>query len=112
MEWFGWAGTTLFILCYAPQIYKTKKCKSIGGVSLFMWVVQWSAYTSCLIYSIFLQSRPLMFGYAMGWLITAWWLELARQFRGPKEWKHTAYGVCSKHGMGSCPCLQGDHNGR
>lgn len=81
MEWFGWAGTLLFIICYAPQIYKTKKSKSIGGVSVGMWLIQWAAYTCCLVYSIAIKSPPLMFGYAMGWLITAWWLEMARQYR-------------------------------
>ena len=84
MELFGWLGTCLFIICYMPQIYKTKKTKSVGDVSIGMWLVQWGAYTSCLVYSITLNALPLMFGYAMGWLMTAWWLELARQYKQPK----------------------------
>ena len=84
MELFGWIGTILFIICYLPQIYVTKRDRSIGSVSIGMWLIQWSAYTCCLIYAITIMSQPLMFGYAMGWLLTAWWLELARQYRKPK----------------------------
>ena len=80
MEYFGWAGTCLFILCYLPQLYTTKKTKNVGGVSLGMWLIQWSAYTCCFIYAVFIFSKPLMFGYAIGWLMTGWWLELARQY--------------------------------
>ena len=99
MELFGWLGTCLFIVCYGPQIYTTKKRKSIGGVSVMMWFIQWAAYTSCLIYSIIIQAPPLMFGYAMGWLITAWWLELARQYKLPKIniLKHPDYTITKRH---------------
>jgi len=82
MEIFGWLGTCLFILCYAPQLYHTKQVKSVGDVSIKMWVIQGCAYLSCLMYSLSIQSLPLMFGYSMGFLITVWWLELARQFGG------------------------------
>lgn len=78
---FGWIGTILFILCYIPQILNTYRTKDVTGISLGMWLVQWLAYTSCLIYAICLKSFPLMFGYSMGWLMTAWWLELYRQYR-------------------------------
>jgi uncharacterized protein with PQ loop repeat len=81
IETFGWLGTALFIICYIPQIWHTYKTKSFDGVSLFMWFVQWAAYSSCLVYSLSLKSKPLMFGYSMGWLMTAWYLELYRQYR-------------------------------
>jgi uncharacterized protein with PQ loop repeat len=85
MEYFGWAGTVLFILCYMPQIYSTKISKSVGGVSLLMWLVQWAAYSCCLVYSFSIMAKPLIFGYSMGWLLTAWWLELYRQYKSKVE---------------------------
>lgn len=78
MESFGWIGTVLFMVCYIPQIVKGYTSTLIG-VSLWMWIIQWAAYTSCLVYALFLKSTPLIFGYSMGWLMTAWFLELYRQ---------------------------------
>lgn len=81
MDIFGWIGSLLFILCYIPQIHKTYLTKEVKDVSLVMWLVQWVAYTSCLLYAIVINSKPLMFGYSMGWLMTAWFLELYRQYK-------------------------------
>ena len=81
MDYFGWLGSMLFIFCYVPQIWRTYRLKHVEGVSLGMWLIQWAAYTSCLAYSIAIQAKPLMFGYSIGWLMTAWFLELYRQYR-------------------------------
>jgi len=80
-EIFGWIGTVLFMLCYIPQIAKTYKTKVVTDVSLGMWTIQWIAYTSCLIYAVTIQKTPLIVGYSIGWLMTAWWLELYRQYK-------------------------------
>jgi len=81
MEYFGWVGTILFMICYVPQIYTTKKARDVSSMSLPMWLIQWAAYSSCLVYAVSIMSEPLMFGYSMGWLLTAWELDLMRQFR-------------------------------
>jgi len=80
VDGFAWIGSCLFILCYIPQIAKSYLTKSVGDVSLVMWLIQWAAYTSCLGYAVYYKLSPLIFGYAMGWLMTAWFLELYRQF--------------------------------
>ena len=81
MEIFGWLCSVLFMFCYIPQIYRTYVRKSVGDVSLIMWLVQWTAYTCGIAYSLHIQAIPLLFGYSIGWLMTAWWLELYRQYR-------------------------------
>jgi uncharacterized protein with PQ loop repeat len=80
-ELFGWVGTILFTICYIPQIYKTYLTKQVHDVSLVMWLIQWVAYTSCLVYAVTIHAAPLIVGYSIGWLMTAWWLELYRQYR-------------------------------
>lgn len=80
MELFGWIGTILFMVCYIPQLYRTYQTKQVKDVSLVMWLIQWVAYTSCLVYSIAICNKPFMFGYSIGWLMTSWWLELYRQY--------------------------------
>ena len=81
MEILAWIGSCLFIICYIPQIVKAYVKKTVGDVSVGMWLVQWAAYTSCLWYAVYYKLSPLIFGYAMGWLMTAWFLELYRQYR-------------------------------
>lgn len=80
-EVFGWIGTLLFMVCYIPQIVRAYTTKSFNGISVSMWLIQWAAYTSCLVYAITIQSLPLAFGYSIGWLMTAWYLELYRQHK-------------------------------
>jgi len=79
-ELFGWIGTILFTVCYIPQIYKTYLTKNVHDVSLVMWLIQWAAYTFCWIYAYTIQAIPMLVGYSLGWLMTAWWLELYRQY--------------------------------
>lgn len=79
MELFGWIGTILFTSCYIPQIYRTYQTHEVKDVSLTMWIIQLAAYTSCLVYAFTLKAQPLIMGYSLGWLFTAWWLELYRQ---------------------------------
>jgi uncharacterized protein with PQ loop repeat len=81
MDCLAWIGSFLFILCYFPQIFKAYSTNSVGDVSLGMWIIQWVAYTSCLGYAVYYRLPPLIFGYSMGWLMTAWFLELYRQRR-------------------------------
>jgi uncharacterized protein with PQ loop repeat len=81
-ELFGWIGTVLFTICYIPQIVHSYRTKCTQNVSPAMWLIQWVAYTSCLVYAIRIHAAPLMVGYSIGWLMTAWWLELYRQYNG------------------------------
>lgn len=80
-EIFGWVGTNLFIACYMPQIWRTYKRHKVGDISLGMWLIQWSAYTSCLVYSFSIGSLPLIYGYLAGWMMTAWYLYLYWRFK-------------------------------
>ena len=82
-EIFGWIGTVLFTCCYGPQLYRTYLTKQVHDVSLVMWLIQWVAYSSCLVYAISIKAEPMIIGYSLGWLMTAWWLELYRQYRRP-----------------------------
>jgi uncharacterized protein with PQ loop repeat len=77
----GWIGTILFTGCYVPQIYRTYLTKQVKDVSLVMWLIQWAAYSCCLVYAVSIQAKPMIIGYCLGWLMTAWWLELYRQYR-------------------------------
>lgn len=79
-EIFGWIGTVLFTICYIPQIAKTYRTKDVKDVSLNMWLIQWVAYASCWIYAYSIKAYPMLTGYSLGWLMTAWWLELYRQY--------------------------------
>ena len=72
----GWICSTLFMLCYVPQIVKTYQLKEVGDVSLTMWLVQLVAYTFGGCYAIWLKRLPLIYGYWGGWLVTFYFLTL------------------------------------
>jgi uncharacterized protein with PQ loop repeat len=93
MSFFGWVGSALFTLCYGPQIYQTYRTKQVHDVSLVMWLIQWVAYSSCLVYAVSIDAQPMIIGYSLGWLMTAWWLELYRQYRHISIWITTQIGV-------------------
>ena len=72
----GWACSTLFMICYIPQITKTLQIKEVRDVSLGMWTIQLLAYTFGGCYAIYLKRWPLIYGYWGGWLVTAFFLIL------------------------------------
>ncbi len=53
MEIIGWAGTTLVIIAYGPQIYHLWAERCAWGISLWMWFIWLGSSTFLLTYSWF-----------------------------------------------------------
>jgi uncharacterized protein with PQ loop repeat len=52
MELIGWAGTTLVIIAYYPQIHHLWVEKCAWGISLLTWLIWLAASALLLIYSL------------------------------------------------------------
>ena len=66
MDIFGYLSAICFFLCYFPQIRKTHRTKSVGDISLGLWLLNWSAYMFGLAYGIGISAIPLILNYSNG----------------------------------------------
>jgi len=61
----GWTATFLFVICYIPQIIKTLKTKTVEGVSLSLFVIQFVANIIALWYATLIEQPPLQIKYIL-----------------------------------------------
>ena len=66
----GWTATTLFSLCYVPQIMKTIKTNTVDGLSFRLLLISFIANIIALCYATLIHQPPLQIKYtlAMGFL--------------------------------------------
>ena len=61
----GWVATTLFTVCYIPQIIKTYKTKTVDGLSFRLLFISFIANIVALNYAILIKQPPLQIKYAL-----------------------------------------------
>ena len=61
----GWTATTLFTLCYVPQMIKTYKTKSIEGLSFRLLFISFVANIVAFCYATLIKQPPLQIKYTL-----------------------------------------------
>ncbi len=61
----GWTATTLFTLCYIPQMIKTYKSKTVDGLSFGLLLISFVANIVALCYATLIKQPPLQIKYIM-----------------------------------------------
>ncbi len=67
----GWTATTLFTVCYIPQIVKTWKTKTVEGLSFLLLAISFIANIIALIYATLINQKPLQTKYALALIFLA-----------------------------------------
>jgi uncharacterized protein with PQ loop repeat len=58
----GWLATLLFVICYVPQIIKSRKKKDLSLAFISLYLL---GNIVALVYSIIIQQRPLQVKYTL-----------------------------------------------
>lgn len=61
----GWTATTLFTICYIPQIIKTYKTKTVEGLSFWLLAIQFMGNVVALCYATLIHQAPLQTKYIL-----------------------------------------------
>ena len=61
----GWIATTLFTICYIPQIIKTYRSKTIDGLSFWLLFISFIANIVALVYATMIEQTPLQIKYSL-----------------------------------------------
>jgi len=64
----GWIATTLFTICYIPQIIKTLQTKTVAGLSFWLLGISFIANIVALWYATLIHQRPLQIKYILAML--------------------------------------------
>ena len=64
----GWTATTLFSVCYIPQIMKTAKSQTIDGLSFWLLCISFVANIVALCYATLIKQPPLQIKYTLALL--------------------------------------------
>jgi MtN3 and saliva related transmembrane protein len=65
----GWTATTLFTICYIPQMIKTYRTKTIDGLSFRLLLISFIANIVALCYATLIKQRPLQFKYTIAMIL-------------------------------------------
>ncbi len=79
----GWTATTLFTICYIPQIIKTYRTKTVEGLSFRLLFISFLANIVALWYATLIKQPPLQIKYilAMVFLVACIYLYLRVHFK-------------------------------
>ncbi len=64
----GWIATALFTICYIPQIIKTYKTNTVGGLSFLFLFISFLANIIALWYATLIFQPPLQIKYILAML--------------------------------------------
>ena len=64
-EILGWVATTLFTVCYIPQIIKTSQTKTVDGLSFWLLLISFVANIVALCYATLIKQPPLQIKYIL-----------------------------------------------
>ena len=67
----GWIATTLFTICYIPQIIKTHKTKTVEGLSFLLLFIQFIGNIIALWYATLISQPPLQVKYTLALIFLA-----------------------------------------
>ena len=83
----GWTATTLFSVCYIPQIMKTAKTKTVDGLSFWLLSISFVANIIALWYATLIRQAPLQLKYVLAllFLVVCIYLYLQVYFKNPRK---------------------------
>ncbi|MBI4354542.1 MAG: PQ-loop repeat-containing protein [Candidatus Omnitrophica bacterium] len=61
----GWTATTLFTICYIPQMMKTYRTKTVDGLSFRLLLISFIANIVALCYATLIKQPPLQIKYTL-----------------------------------------------
>lgn len=61
----GWTATTLFTICYVPQIIKTRKTGTVDGLSFWLLFISFVANIVAFCYASLIKQEPLQIKYTL-----------------------------------------------
>jgi uncharacterized protein with PQ loop repeat len=64
----GWTATTLFTICYIPQMIKTYRTKTVEGLSFRLLAISFVANIVAFCYATLIHQRPLQVKYTLAML--------------------------------------------
>ena len=64
----GWIATVLFTACYIPQIIKTRRTKTVEGLSFLLLFLQFVGNIVALFYATLIAQPPLQVKYTLALL--------------------------------------------
>jgi uncharacterized protein with PQ loop repeat len=67
----GWIATILFTVCYIPQMIKTRRTKSIEGLSFRLLFISFLANIIALCYATLIAQPPLQVKYLLALVFLA-----------------------------------------
>lgn len=67
----GWTATTLFTVCYIPQILKTIRTNTVEGLSFLLLLISFAANIVAFIYATLIQQKPLQVKYILAMIFLA-----------------------------------------
>jgi uncharacterized protein with PQ loop repeat len=70
-QFLGWTATILFTICYVPQVIKTIRCRSVDGVSVWLFIIQMVANFVALGYAVLIGQPALVVKYALAIVMLA-----------------------------------------
>ena len=70
IEYFGYISALCFFLGYIPQLVRTYRLKTVDDISVEMWWLTFAAYSTGLVYGIWLGKTPLLLSYTLGFCCT------------------------------------------
>ena len=79
MEIIGWAGTTLVIVAYCPQIHHLWAEKCAWGISIATWVIWFAAGALLLVYALLRQDTLFIVVQSVNLIAIAITIILARR---------------------------------
>lgn len=65
----GWTATTLFTVCYIPQILKTYRTRTVEGLSFRLLFISFVANIVALCYATLIGQPPLQVKYILALLL-------------------------------------------
>ena len=64
----GWTATTLFTVCYIPQMVKTYKTQTVAGLSFRLLLISFTANIVAFCYATLIKQPPLQVKYTLALL--------------------------------------------
>ncbi len=77
----AWLSSSLFAVCFIPQIYTTVRYKNVEGINPWMWILLLLAYGTGLIFSLGTWQPPLVMNFGVGVVIATLMLVCHRMYK-------------------------------
>ena len=93
MKILGIISMVLFAFCYIPQIVTLLREKTAAGVSLLLWIMSVTAYSTGMVYVISLGAPILILTYSIGLTLSSTILILVIYYKAKEKVGRGSVGV-------------------